>query len=638
MNQISSPSPAVAGAESSTPYFNSTSSAAVDDLQHNQSRRSLAPFTLSRKNSMILKQSRNSIAAGTAGMADDEEGDDVLETQEGLESFGLDAGADELGSMLAASDKLMSDDDTEKMIQMLCDFEGGFALMLDRIKESMHSCKDAVNFLKKRASIEEDYGKAMIKLSQTTANQKADSKQGSYGESWKQFLYIHEQVGEIRLKFSQAISAAADDLNTLHKNTERSRKQLKDAGYKHWKAVHDAEMSLEKSKTKYESLSEDWERALLNKDNAADPTLALRKNAMSKSISSPMHMFMQNSNNPTKLQKAEEDARSKASTANENYKQQLLSTNSIRASYFQKHLPRFIRMLKATNDTCDSGLQSQLIKHAQDLESSLMNEATVLSPVDKDKIDQGVVKVLERIANQRDFEQFMFAYFQNQKQLQKNEYQYAPYALSAEASSIAHPKPVFGVDLIAVAERDQTSVPTVVTKLIEAVERFGGLRTPGVYRVSGTSSQIQKLRSLFEKDVEKVNMDEWASEINVLTGTLKLYFRELPDSLLPKAMYKNFIDAAGVDDGRLRLISIHELINQLHDAHYSTLQVLMKHLWNAQLLEHENRMSIQNLSIVWGPTILDSPEINPDPAELKLRSRVIETILLNFEKIFDVDS
>jgi hypothetical protein len=76
-------------------------------------------------------------------------------------------------------------------------------------------------------------------------------------------------------------------------------------------------------------------------------------------------------------------------------------------------------------------------------------------------------------------------------------------------------------------------------------------------------------------------MSEYATQpqLAILTGALKLYFREMPDSLLPKSMYHTFMDAARIEDERLRLISIHELINQLHDAHYATLQRLIGHLW-----------------------------------------------------------
>ena len=62
------------------------------------------------------------------------------------------------------------------------------------------------------------------------------------------------------------------------------------------------------------------------------------------------------------------------------------------------------------------------------------------------------------------------------------------------------PKPFFGCDLIAVNARDGTAVPEVVTKCIEAVERYG-MRTTGLYRVSGMSTQIQKLRNMMDKGI-----------------------------------------------------------------------------------------------------------------------------------------
>ena len=41
------------------------------------------------------------------------------------------------------------------------------------------------------------------------------------------------------------------------------------------------------------------------------------------------------------------------------------------------------------------------------------------------------------------------------------------------------------------------------------------------------------------------NLDdaEWA-DINIVTGCLKLYFRELPDPLIPASQFQKFIDAA----------------------------------------------------------------------------------------------
>ena len=38
--------------------------------------------------------------------------------------------------------------------------------------------------------------------------------------------------------------------------------------------------------------------------------------------------------------------------------------------------------------------------------------------------------------------------------------------------------------------------------------------------------------------------DEWTADINVVSGALKLWFRELPEPLLTYGLYNQFIDAA----------------------------------------------------------------------------------------------
>ncbi|TPX67909.1 hypothetical protein SpCBS45565_g03438 [Spizellomyces sp. 'palustris'] len=537
---------------------------------------------------------------------------------------------------------------TDGVIQMLCDFENGFHLLLDRIKEDIHSTKEAVSFLKKRATIEEEYGKSMIKLAQGAIAGRSEGKEGSFGTAWGQFTKVHEQVGEIRIKFAEVIMEVSEELAALHKNTERSRKQLKEAGHRHSKTVQEAEMALEKSKTRYEATSEDWERAILHREQQLERDGFTRyvggagsglhksmsnKSLSSKGLSNPMQRWK--SQNPAKLQKNEDDARVKAAIANEAYKTQLQQTNTIRSAYFQNHLPRFIRLLKETNDECDQGLQYHLVKYAQELESSLMKEATTLSPLENEK--PGIVKMVENINNERDFEEYAAGYVQNTKQLLKSDHQYTPYSMSAEANSIVQAKPSFGVDLVALMERDGVPVPAVVTKCIDCVEQ-SGMGVQGLYRMSGSTAQVQKLRMLLNKDPDTVRMEEWTSDIHIVTGVLKLYFRELPDPLFPRAMYRQLIEAAKIDDDRLRLINIHELVNQLHDANYATLQALSGHLWRVSLNESQNRMTAANLSIVWGPTVLDSPDPSPDPMEIKLQTRILEIVIANYEHIFDTDA
>ncbi len=58
-------------------------------------------------------------------------------------------------------------------------------------------------------------------------------------------------------------------------------------------------------------------------------------------------------------------------------------------------------------------------------------------------------------------------------------------------------KQVFGVSLARLYERDQFAVPMVVHQCIQAVDLYG-LAVEGIYRLSGSSMHVNKLKSLFD--------------------------------------------------------------------------------------------------------------------------------------------
>lgn len=58
-------------------------------------------------------------------------------------------------------------------------------------------------------------------------------------------------------------------------------------------------------------------------------------------------------------------------------------------------------------------------------------------------------------------------------------------------------KPVFGLSLQQLFERDGSAVPMVLYQCIQAVDLFG-LELEGIYRISGTASHINKLRAMFD--------------------------------------------------------------------------------------------------------------------------------------------
>ncbi|NXE29744.1 RHG27 protein, partial [Ardeotis kori] len=101
---------------------------------------------------------------------------------------------------------------------------------------------------------------------------------------------------------------------------------------------------------------------------------------------------------------------------------------------------------------------------------------------------------------------------------------------------------IFGCSLQALCERERGTVPRFVLQCIQTVERRG-LDIDGLYRVSGNLATIQKLRYKVEHD-ELLDLDDgrW-EDIHVVTGALKLFFRELPEPLVPFAHFDKFIAA-----------------------------------------------------------------------------------------------
>ncbi|KAJ3396278.1 hypothetical protein HDU92_003535 [Lobulomyces angularis] len=602
-----------------------------------------------------------------------------------------------------------TNEEESDLLHQLCDYENGVDLLAERIKQSLHSSKESVTFLKKRALIEEEYSKQMAKLVASTNASNQSGRDGTYSEQFDHFLKIHGKIADSRMKLSQTISGIAEDLNTIQKNGEKSRKQLKEAAVKYQKSVNDSEISLEKIKLKYELSSEEWEKFVLLKENHSFSGEVSSANAnnfkLPKSVSG-MNLFKQSagkgSNSLLKLQRNEEEARLKAANANENYKMQLAKTNSIRTDFFKKQLPQFVTVmiknkffvvnniyfnsvqsLKDTCDEVDNGLQTFLLKYAHEMEASMMKEALAISPLERDddiisdkSSEPGLISCLTKIENQLDFKNFNMLNLdhnrtQNKPQYKKENFQYKEFKLSdstlqlqqqnqqlsqqiqekqhqhKESSSLnsmqsrnaktSYQKNLyFGVDLTEQLIRDNKEIPTVLEKCVQLIEdeKYGGLRSSGIYRLSGTSSNIQKIKGLFCNDGE-VNLSEQSEDIHDFTGLLKLYFRELPDPLFTIELYSKFIEASKHEDSRYRLISIHELVNLLPDAHYATLRFLMGHLWKVQQQEEVNKMNIQNLSIVFGPTLMDLPD-SGGQGDFSAMARVVEIVLSNYSVIFDV--
>ncbi|PVD30687.1 hypothetical protein C0Q70_09961 [Pomacea canaliculata] len=192
---------------------------------------------------------------------------------------------------------------------------------------------------------------------------------------------------------------------------------------------------------------------------------------------------------------------------------------------------------------------------------------------------------------------------------------------------------VFGSTLQNLCERDKCSVPTFVLECITAVENKG-LDHDGLYRISGNLAEIQRLRYVIDKDDTHNLMDpQW--DIHTLTGALKLFFRELKEPLFPFKSVNKFLDAARKETSKEKLKAFKEALASLPKSNFETMRVLFQHLKNVVHFSQENRMQVQNVAIVFGPTLMWAEGDLSNMAVLTMcQSRVVEYMLLEYDALF----
>ncbi|KAE8622086.1 hypothetical protein XENTR_v10005087 [Xenopus tropicalis] len=167
---------------------------------------------------------------------------------------------------------------------------------------------------------------------------------------------------------------------------------------------------------------------------------------------------------------------------------------------------------------------------------------------------------------------------------------------------------VFGVKISVVTKRERSKVPYIVRQCIEEVEKRG-IEEVGIYRISGVATDIQALKASFDANSKDILMMLSDMDINAIAGTLKLYFRELPEPLLTDRLYLAFMEGIALSDPAAKENCMMHLLRSLPDPNLMTFLFLLQHLKRVAEKEPINKMSLHNLATVFGPTLLRPSEV-----------------------------
>ncbi|XP_054341328.1 protein FAM13A isoform X4 [Pongo pygmaeus] len=195
---------------------------------------------------------------------------------------------------------------------------------------------------------------------------------------------------------------------------------------------------------------------------------------------------------------------------------------------------------------------------------------------------------------------------------------------------------LFGVSLQELQRQGLTEngIPAVVWSIVEYLTQHG-LTQEGLFRVNGNVKVVEQLRLKFESGVPvELGKD---GDVCSAASLLKLFLRELPDSLITSALQPRFIQL--FQDGRndVQESSLRDLIKELPDTHYCLLKYLCQFLTKVAKHHVQNRMNVHNLATVFGPNCFRVPPGLEGMKEQDLCNKIMAKILENYNTLFEVE-
>lgn len=222
--------------------------------------------------------------------------------------------------------------------------------------------QEFATFLQKRARLEEDHANGLRKISRATHDnlRRPEHRQGSFIASNDEITRTHERMAENGSAFATSLHQMYEDMLELTNNLESGRKQWKHTGLAAEQRLMDAEAAMRKSKSKYDALAEDYDRARTGGAPAA------KKFGLK---------------GPKSAAQYEEDMLHKVQLADQDYAAKVQVAQSTRNEHISKHRPEAVKTLQDLIKECDSALTMQMQRFAAFCEKLLLENGMTVSPL-----------------------------------------------------------------------------------------------------------------------------------------------------------------------------------------------------------------------------------------------------------------
>lgn len=193
---------------------------------------------------------------------------------------------------------------------------------------------------------------------------------------------------------------------------------------------------------------------------------------------------------------------------------------------------------------------------------------------------------------------------------------------------------VFGLSLVELQKREKgtpSTIPTILTKMADRIKL--DIKAEGIFRISCSNANLVELRDKLEKD-DEVDFSKY--EVHTVTSALKLFFREMPEPLFTFMLYDDLLSIADNTSLEERITALKPVIKKLPRPNYEVLAFVCEFLTCVAQHSEQNKMTVSNLAIVFGPNLIKPPVVSIESTLMIPKANsVFEDVLGHFEQVME---
>jgi len=185
---------------------------------------------------------------------------------------------------------------------------------------------------------------------------------------------------------------------------------------------------------------------------------------------------------------------------------------------------------------------------------------------------------------------------------------------------------VFGIPLDELLSRPNGAtdgIPIFIRKALDFIMTSEeALKTEGVFRISAGNLALEQYKETIDSGNE---VDFNAASPHVVCNLIKMFFRELPEPVIPYNYYDECVNAAGEKPNESRFDKYRGIFTRMPPANVRLFQALVFSLNKVAAHSNVNKMHAGNLGLILEPNVLKKKQaaLPNDPSLKDIRTMSI---------------